>query len=417
MWQSLFYLDALFSKFNLSWNLKLSQDFVLGLRSHFLGGPRLKTAALWHHYTVQKHQMDLVPALSVKPDRMRGDRLYCIFIWSLLDNFGKTKLCLLWADGCVFHLHQSFSGKIRGRYKWQWSNQTERLGKEDKKGKGKKQNKIISHVCLRIICFNQCLCCPCTPAFPSSPPCCLSICLPPLLFPEGPAVNFDLHKELVKCLCNPCVCMFLFTVFSFFSLPCPWVRVCNPQAGHLGVILSWSIRSLWLISQSWSFTSLTNKPLLSFNLISAPNKSHHPEFCPIWNTGPWGFRGRRKIMKLLYPVQSFKQCQLRQPLWVKTDDPVWSDSESLTSVYMPVSSSQPWCSSQHGMQRNALRFSWITTQDMNQLALLPFTQKKGWGKSMHVCTVWTDIENSWSESHGLNKDSVYSVAEIMWRNS
>lgn len=172
-----------------------------------------------------------------------------------------------------------------------------------------------------------------------------------------------------------------------FYLPCPWVRVCNPQAAHSGLVLSRPIRSLWLISQSWSLNSLTNKPLLSFNLISEPNKFHHPKFFLFEIRPLGGLEEDENELKILYLVQNFKQCQVRRPLWVKTHDPVWSDSESLTSVYMPVSSSQPWCSSQHGMQRNALRFSWITTQDMNQLALLPFTQKKGWGKSMHVCTV------------------------------
>lgn len=32
--------------------------------------------------------------------------------------------------------------------------------------------------------------------------------------------------------------------------------------------------------------------------------------------------------------------------------------------------------------------------------------KERWGKSVHVCTVWTDIEICWGESHGLNKNSV-----------
>lgn len=72
---------------------------------------------------------------------------------------------------------------------------------------------------------------------------------------------------------------------------------------------------------------------------------------------------------------------------MKTDDPEWSDSESLTSTDMPASSSQPWCSPQHGMQRNALRFSWLTTQDMNQLALLTFTHKRMGEKCVSVCTL------------------------------
>lgn len=68
------------------------------------------------------------------------------------------------------------------------------------------RGKIVSQVCLRFTSFSSVsVCSPCTPAFPSSPLCCLSSRPPPLLSPEGPAVNFDLHKELVKCLCNPCV--------------------------------------------------------------------------------------------------------------------------------------------------------------------------------------------------------------------
>lgn len=52
-----------------------------------------------------------------------------------------------------------------------------------------------------------------------------SVASPPLLFPEGPAVNFDLHKQLVKCLCNSCVCVcgcvFIHLLFLFFFLPVP----------------------------------------------------------------------------------------------------------------------------------------------------------------------------------------------------
>lgn len=120
--------------------------------------------------------------------------------------------------------------------------------------------KLVCHICLRFICFNQCLCFPCTPAFPSSPLCCLSSHPPPLLFPEGPVVNFDLHRELVKCLCNPYVCICeCVLIHRVLQLPCPCVHVCNPQVSHSGDILSWPIRSSWLITQASSLNSPTNK--------------------------------------------------------------------------------------------------------------------------------------------------------------
>lgn len=65
---------------------------------------------------------------------------------------------------------------------------------------------------------------------PASPLCCLSIYPLPLLSPEGPAVNFDLYKELVKCLCNPCVCVcqcvFIHPTFFFFFFLVTAASVC-----------------------------------------------------------------------------------------------------------------------------------------------------------------------------------------------
>lgn len=167
------------------------------------------------------------------------------------------------------------------------------------------------------------------------------------------------------------------SVFSFtisLRVPCPCVHACNPHVGHSGDILSRPIRSTWLITQAQSFNSLTDKLFLKPE-GSLLQPVQYSDIFPIWNTAPWGVYRKMKNYENSLPSPSFWQCELWRPLWTKTDDPEWSDSESLTSTDMPVSSSQPWCSPQHGMHRNALWFSGLTTQDMNQLAHLTFTHK------------------------------------------
>ncbi|MEQ2295860.1 hypothetical protein AMECASPLE_018852 [Ameca splendens] len=88
--------------------------------------------------------------------------------------------------------------------------------------------------------YSICLCSHHTPAFPSFPLHCLTSTPSPPCFPQGPSVNFDLHKELVKCLCNPCVCVcgcvsiHCFFFFHFLQGQCPFTLSVTQETSCLG---------------------------------------------------------------------------------------------------------------------------------------------------------------------------------------